>query len=294
MSPPSSNLEQFDTGNELLVRPDFVTMPLKIASLGSSFAAGNGIPPQTHRWANRSGVNYAQLVAKRVGAQLTDLSASMATLLNVLNEPQSMFGLYTFPPQISELPADADVVLVLGGGNDVGYVTAVMRESVAATYTALRWILGAAQWFTGGDAQKADWPDVNGLADRYGTVLDAIHQRAPKAQVVVVEYLTLFGPEDNATGVTFEAGREEHHRQVAAVVQQATVEAIQGRQEWCTRIPVASLSENHAVGSQEPWVTGLDLVSLWKLSAWHPNAEGHKAVADMIYQVLLEKGLVST
>ena len=241
----------------------------------------------------RSGVNYAHLVADRIGAQLTDLSVSGATLLNLLNEPQSMLGLHTFPPQVSELPADTDVVLVLGGGNDVGYVLTVMRESVVATYSVPRWILGAAQWATGGGDQKPDWPDVNGLAARYGTVLDAIHTRAPKAQVVVVEYLTIFGPDDNASGIAFEAGRVEHHREVAAVVQQATVKAVQGRQEWCTRIPAASLSEEHGVGSPEPWVAGLDLLRLWKFSAWHPNAEGHKAVAEMIYQTLLDKGLIS-
>lgn len=267
-------------------------MPLHIANLGSSFAAGTGIPPQVDRWAMRSGSNYAHLLADRLGARLTDLTVSGATLLNILNEPQSQLWFHTFAPQISELPPDADVVLVLGGGNDVDYVLPVMYESVIATYSILRWIVGLARWVIG-EKNKQDQLDAEGLAERYGAVLDAIHTRTPKAQVVVVEYVTIFGPDDNAGGIRFEAGRVEHHRAKAALVQRATAKALQGREAWCTRVPVAELSQQHGIGSNEPWIAGLDLGSLWRVSAWHPNARGHAAVAEMIYQVLVNKGLVT-
>jgi hypothetical protein len=63
---------------------------LRIASLGSSFAAGPEIPPQIEPLAAmRSGQNYPHLLAQRLNAELTDLSVSGATLLNITVEPQS-------------------------------------------------------------------------------------------------------------------------------------------------------------------------------------------------------------
>lgn len=50
-----------------------------VAALGSSFAAGPGVAPIVDRRANRSGRNYAHLVAERLGARLTDLTVSGAT-----------------------------------------------------------------------------------------------------------------------------------------------------------------------------------------------------------------------
>lgn len=51
----------------------------RVAALRGSFAAGPGIPPIVDRFANRSGRNYAHLLADRLGAQLTDLTVSAAT-----------------------------------------------------------------------------------------------------------------------------------------------------------------------------------------------------------------------
>jgi hypothetical protein len=90
---------------------------LHIAALGSSFAAGPGIKPQSDALAGRSGNNYASLLAKRLDARLTDLTVSGATLLNVLKVRQeTVFG-GDFAPQLDELPSDADIVLLTAGGN---------------------------------------------------------------------------------------------------------------------------------------------------------------------------------
>jgi lysophospholipase L1-like esterase len=85
----------------------------RIAALGSSYAAGPGIPPVVNRAAMRSGRNYPHLLADALGAQLTDLTVSGATTSTILDTSQRV------PPQLTQLPADADLVLITAAGNDL-------------------------------------------------------------------------------------------------------------------------------------------------------------------------------
>lgn len=62
--------------------------PLKYVALGSSVAAGPGIPPITNRFAQRSANNYPNFLAKKLGAELIDLSVSGATLKTYCQSPK--------------------------------------------------------------------------------------------------------------------------------------------------------------------------------------------------------------
>lgn len=267
-------------------------MPLHIANLGSSFAAGPGIPPVVDKNAGRSGANYAHIVASRRGARLTDLTVSGATLLNVLDEPQVVSGA-TFAPQIDDLPVDADLVLILGGGNDVGYIGGLFEDSFAA-YRIFRLLGWIASWF-GSSPPAGEEPslDADGLAQRYGQVLDAIHAKVPTAAVLVVEYQTVLGP-DLKPGVDIPFDSKErlaHHRQVAETVRLATIQAVQARQPWCSRVLVAEPSAAHGIGAVEPWMSGWSFRLLYKMGAYHPNAAGMRALADLVDQKLDEMGI---
>ncbi|KAH6656563.1 SGNH hydrolase-type esterase domain-containing protein [Truncatella angustata] len=265
-------------------------MPLHIVNIGSSFAAGPGIPPQVEPIAARSGENYANIVAQKLNAKLTDLSVSGATLLNLLEEPQVKLG-KTFAPQVSDIPIDADVVLVLGGGNDMGYIGGLFGDSFKA-YAAIRIIWGIYNWASGSTEQDATTLSVDDLVGRYGKVLDAAHNMAPKAQVIVVEYLSLLGPALRpGIDVPFDRSRVERHEAKAAQVQDATARAIQGREQWCARVAVADTSKGHGLGSKEPWVNGFGVKELYTMCGYHPNAEGMKAVAEMVLRKLAELGL---
>lgn len=281
-------------------------MPIHIVNLGSSFAAGPGIPPHVDSAAKRSGANYAHLLAKRLpGAKLTDLSVSGATLLNVLQEPQSLFG-HTFPVQLDHVPEDADVVLILGGGNDLGYIGDLVLDSLRA-YMVFRLMISAYFWFMGGGPGVAknldndddgddhdDDDDAAKLTKRYGKVLDAIHAKAPKARVFVIEYLTLLGPDVKPRAdVPLSAEGIARHQSVAETLRMATARALSGREAWCTRVGIAEPSWEHGIGSRAPWVVGFGLGCLWRKEAWyHPNAEGMKAVAEILYNRLDDVGLV--
>lgn len=262
-----------------------------IASLGSSFAAGPWIPPTTGpRAAQRSSSNYAHLLAARLSAKLTDLSISGATLLTILEESQVCRG-QTFDPQIAGLPGDADIVLVLGGGNDVGYVGGIFADAIRS-YAVGRAALGLVGWWRGsGEVFPPTGVGEDELAVRYGVVLDALHEKAPRAKVFVIEYLTLLGDHVKPADVGFSEERIRYHQGVERLVQRATAKAAEDeeRKAWCVRIPVCEKSRGHGIGSEEPWVVGHDWSVWWNRTAafFHPNAAGMKAVADMIYQRLL-------
>ncbi|KAK7921253.1 hypothetical protein PG985_009275 [Apiospora marii] len=269
--------------------------PLRIASLGSSFAAGPGIPPVSDAKAGRSGANYACLLSARLGGNvaLTDLAVSGATLRNILVEPQVVDKHTTFAPQIEGLPADTDVVLILGGGNDIGYIGGLFIDSFDA-YWFLRVVTYVYRWFCPREPEKEQL-DAEALAARYGEVLDAIHARAPDACVLVIEYLTVVSDHvQSGVDVPFDGGKLAHHRDVAEQVRVATVKAVQGREEWCVRVPVVEPSADHGMGTERPWVSGWSWGLLFAGSAYHPNARGMAAVADIIHGKMRDLGIVAT
>jgi hypothetical protein len=267
-------------------------MPLRIASLGSSFAAGPNIPPVENQSAGRSGANYAHLVAERVGGTLTDLSVCGATLLHLLDTPQDAGG-KRFPPQIDDLPADTDVVFVLGGGNDIGYIGGIFHDTLSRS-----WPGSLLLYLNGTDpdeeAKMQLQSDVDGLTQRYATVLDAIHRKAPNAYVLVVEYQAVCGPDTRpGKDVVFGADRIAHHRAVATRLLEATRKAVVGREAWCSNVEVAEPSETHAIGSAEPWISGFTWKLFYQGGAYHPKPEGMIAIADLVYKRMVQLGLAS-
>ncbi|KAJ5294718.1 hypothetical protein PENANT_c014G07637 [Penicillium antarcticum] len=237
---------------------------LRIASLGSSFAAGPDIPPQIKPLAAmRSGQNYPHLLAQLLNAELTDLSVSGATLLNIIVEPQSapLFE-HVFPPQISDLPGDADIITVTAGGNDINYIGGMISDACGAPM------------------QSPDPLTLDQLAQRLGDVLDELHKLAPKARIYLIEYLAILGPDTQPEqDIPFNQERITHHSGVASLLQHAYSAAAESRRDWCERVPIHELSLGHALGSKEPWVGGFDGGPLL-----HPNLAGMKAIADVLFE----------
>ncbi|KXJ95689.1 SGNH hydrolase-type esterase domain-containing protein [Microdochium bolleyi] len=290
-------------------------MPLRIASVGSSFASGPGIPPVANAHAGRSAANYGALLAKHIGADetvFTDLTVAGATLLNITTDPQVVEGDgsaadrgFTFPPQITQLPADADIVLVLGGGNDVGYIGNFFVDA-ARRLPYVREAMGLPAGSTPEDVPDLPAPEdeqlrnnpTQGLAARYASVLDAVHAACPGAHVLVVEYLAMLGPHTKPeTDVPLTAAQIERHQRTARVVEDATRAVItcggQDRGAWCSIVPVADLSRvDHAIGSPEPWVSSISPELLERMGAFHPNAQGMVAVEKLIYKHLVELGKI--
>lgn len=196
--------------------------------------------------------NYARILATKLGANLTDLSVSGSTLLSMSS-------------QISKLPKNADIITVTSGGNDLGYIGGLTTGA------------------TGGNKLSESQ-----LLKRFDDVLANIHRMSPKATVYLVEYLTILGPDVKpGKTVSMNAAAVEYHRGVANMLQQATAKAAEGK-DWVKDVPVAKLSQGHGLGASDPWVNGASSAgsSGGGGVAWHPNAAGMKAIANILYEMI--------
>jgi lysophospholipase L1-like esterase len=148
----------------------------------------------------RSQKNYAHRLAERLGARLVDLTVSGATTANIVDTPQQTAGGVVYPPQVDGVPADADVVTITAGGNDLQFAGAMLYaawlrlepESPAVP------MLGA--MFPDGvplPTERAVEQAATGLA----LVIEKARAKAPAARVLLVDYLTVLdGASGPATG----------------------------------------------------------------------------------------------
>lgn len=255
-----------------------------LAALGSSFAAGPGIDPVENRWAMRSGGNYAHLVAAQLGARLTDLTVSGATTATILDQPQR-FLWHRFPPQMDRFPSDADLVTVTAGGNDLGYLGSMLRLGHAGLLGRHRFTAPLTVLF---GQLPSPTPDmVDAAADGLVAIVGAVHERAPAARVLLVDYLTILGPhtpDDRAA--PFEAVTRDTLRAVGDAVVRVFTTA--GARSGAEVVSVAERSRDHVLGSAEPWVNGLRIGSP---ASFHPNAAGMRAVAEAIVEHVVGDGV---
>lgn len=256
-----------------------MTKQLHICALGSSFAAGPGISPIIDKHAMRSGNNYAHLLANKLNARLTDLSVSGATLENIIDQPQTVNG-REFSPQLNGVPADADIVTITAGGNDMSYIGSMMQAEIEAM--ALGSVL---EYLLPDLVSETRLKTADSVAKRFVDIIDGVRKVLPNARIFLVEYLTLLG-KDTIPGTTVRMSEEkvEEHKNLAEVLNQGYNLAQQARSDYCEVVPMAKLSEEHGLGSKEPWVDGFTFLgTIQQVAPFHPNAQGHQAVADILY-----------
>ncbi len=190
---------------------------------------------------------------------------------------QILFGT-AFPPQLQGVTADADIVTITAGGNDLGYIGGMIKYGLESSWWG--WLLG---WLIP-EGEKVGKEQV---VERFIAVLDAVHKKAPKAKIFLVEYLTLLGPNIRpGKDITLSGQKVKHYQDVAETLHQAYVLAADARGSWVELVDVAERSKEHGLGSQEPWVEGLSLGTLWRKNALHPNENAMRAVADMLIEKL--------
>jgi lysophospholipase L1-like esterase len=254
-----------------------------VASLGSSFAAGPGIQPMDDRAARRSARNYPHLLAERLGARLTDLTVSGATTGTILDTPQRLLT-HVFPPQLQGLPADADLVTITAGGNDLRYVGSMIRFGVAGRLSARPLTRPLGALFSRGGMPAPSAADVEAAARNLARIVTAVGGKAPGARVLLVDYLTVIGPATQpGPEVPFDDATLGALRQLGEKVAELFVTA--AARSAADLVLASERSREHALGTTQPWVTGL--TSLGALDgAFHPNADGMRGVADTIFDYL--------
>ncbi|WP_367127807.1 SGNH/GDSL hydrolase family protein [Saccharothrix sp. HUAS TT1] len=261
-----------------------MTSRMTYAALGSSFAAGPGIAPLVSADAARSGRNYPSLLAAELGAELVDLSTSGATTATILDEPQVTLTGVRFPPQVDGVPGTADLVTVTAGGNDLGFAGSLLATAWNRVEPGGPMADVVAAGF--GTTIPAPTPaDVDRTASGLARVVDEVRRRAPRARVVLVDYLTVIGPRtEPAPGVPFDPEEIIALRAVQEALEAAC--ALAADRTGADLVPVSRVSRTHALGSPEPWIQPFTRDLARTAASFHPNAAGMAAVAAEVGKAL--------
>jgi lysophospholipase L1-like esterase len=244
----------------------------RYVALGSSMAAGPGIKPTAPGapfGSGRSARNYAHLVGEQLRLDLVDVTFSGATTAHVLNERQR-----SAPPQIDTLDGSEELVTITIGGNDVGYVPLLMG---AALPPLVRRLPSIRELLDRGAREKA----LDGIGHALRLVGAAVRQRAPRARVMFVDYLTLL-PAAGVAAAPLSPEHAELGRFVAARLEDATAAAAQAT--GCDVVRAGQASREHHPWSTQPWTVGAGWPLPWRPAPFHPNAAGMRAVADLILE----------
>lgn len=242
----------------------------RYVALGSSFAAGPGVPEPTGS-CGRSDSNYANLVANALELSLTDVSCNGATTDNIRHTPQNGAA-----PQIDAVTEQTMLVTVTIGGNDINYTLSTF--ACAGT--------PANDQCTANLDQEAIGDAVDQLPGKLAATIDAIRDNAPQATVVLVTYPRVF-PVDAINCEELELSPQDT-RYLAALGQ--TLEDIFVSVSASKQILIADayvLAAGHgpcATPVSERWVAGNVVASSG--IRYHPTAEGHEEMARLVLAAL--------
>jgi len=254
----------------------------RYVALGDSFTSGAGLPETLPNavGCGQSELNYPRLVAKAIGARLTDVSCGSATTESG-TEPQAQAAAEPRPPQLDAVTKGTDVVTVSLGGNDFSWYLGVMFSctTIAATDP------------TGSPCERkgtAPESDLTALPPRIGdrleALLDEVHRRAPEARVLLVGYPQLVPARGTCPELPLAAGDYAFVRAqweaMDTAMRQAAVAA------GATYVEVLAPSEGHDVcAGDDAWVNGVD-ARPGVAAPYHPVAAGQAAVAELVVRAL--------
>jgi len=155
-------------------------------ALGDSYTSAPLVPV----WAGsppaclKSSGNYPNLVAQALGMTLRDVSCAGASTHHVF-DAHGLFPNETNPPQIEGVTPDAQLVTIGLGGNDAGLVGVGLQCGELGynnpTGHACR------DYYTSGGVNSVE-TDINNTYPKMAQVIQAVHQHAPNARVLVIGY----------------------------------------------------------------------------------------------------------
>jgi lysophospholipase L1-like esterase len=230
-------------------------------SLGSSLASGFGIANQSTP-CGRSDKSYGPLVAAKYKLQLVDVSCGAAVVPNVLDRPQG-----DNPPQLEAVPADAKLITVGLGGNDIGYNGTALACGDPATVCTAPATLAA---------------DEAALPGKLDTMLAAIKAKAPKATIVLVTYPREF-PKTNCPALSMTDEELAILQQMGATVEK---DLVASAKKAGVRLadPYVQKGDHTACAPESTrWTAGKEVTDGF---AYHPTALGHQKMAALISKAL--------
>ncbi|GAA4534440.1 SGNH/GDSL hydrolase family protein [Mycobacterium paraffinicum] len=246
----------------------------RYVALGSSMAAGPGIGPRATGapWGSgRSARNYAHLVAQRCDLDLVDVTFSGATTAHVLADHQR-----GAPPQVTALNGSESLVTITIGGNDVGYIPLLMAASLPRAVRRLPLLGPRLSALLDRDARNQA---LDAVFESLCAVGLAVRDRAPRARVFFVDYLTVLPP-SGTPAAPLSVADADLGRHVAATLERLTADAATAT--GCEVVGAAAASREHHAWSPEPWTTRPGVPLPGRAAPLHPNAAGMRAVAELV------------
>ena len=250
----------------------------KYVAMGSSFAAGPGIPsyyedPPTP--CARSTNNYAHQIASRRNLALTDVSCSGATTAHLTGPRDAI------PPQLDALTPDTRLVTITIGGNDLAYIGRLTTGSC----------FGLAAEKGGSTEACRPVPPLpteqtyTDLATRMDAIAKEVRRRAPGAQLVFVDYLAVLPEAGQCAATPLPPGQADADREIArrlAAITRTTAGA-----NNASVITASEFSKGHSACSSTPWMNGYPRPEAPIAGTlYHPNTAGMTAVADALEKLL--------
>ncbi len=248
-------------------------------ALGDSYTAAPLVPStDTADGCLRSDGNYPHLLAAELGYELTDVSCVGATTTSMIGVQQTQSGAQ--PAQFDALGRGTDLVTVGIGGNDVELFTTLFQQCLPLAAQDPDGAPCTEQLKGGPDDLLPAVSRVDGLVE---AIVTGIRQRAPQAEIVVVDYPQLLPAEGSCEAGALAAGDYAYVREVNAALSRAVMAG--ARAADAEVIDVLGMSRGRDVCSEDPWVNGIQTDPEAAL-AFHPFAVQQEAVADAIAELV--------
>jgi lysophospholipase L1-like esterase len=251
-------------------------MATRYVALGSSFGAGPGIGTRAEgspRRAWRSAQNYAHLLAERLDLELVDVTYSGATAAELVDG-----GSTGEPAQIEAVTEATGLVTVTCGGNDVGYLPRLTLSSFPRPLRALPTIRRRVAEFGRLSDER-----LAGLGATFDRLTGEIRRRAPRADIVLVDYLTILPPDDAQPTGVLPRDIADWGRDVAGRLAEETRAAAE--RAGCGYVAASVASRDHHAWAPDPWTRRFHY-SLRGGAPYHPNLRGMTAVAGLLADVV--------
>jgi lysophospholipase L1-like esterase len=243
----------------------------RYVALGDSYTSGAGLPGTRPDAAGcgQSALAYPHLVAKTLGARLTDVSCGGATTEDGTEQ------------QLDAVTRDTDVVTVGLGGNDFSWFLGAMFGCTTIATSDPTGSPCARQ----GTAPESD---LTALPPQIGARLEAllaeVRRRAPRARVLLVGYPQPVPARGTCPELPLAAGDYAFVRAQWEAMDAAMREAAAAA--GAAFVEVLGPSEGHDIcAGDDAWVNGFE-ARPGVAAAYHPLAGGQAAVAELVEHAL--------
>jgi len=229
----------------------------------------------------RSAQNYAHLLAKARGLNLTDMTCSGATTQHIFEG-----GQYFQPSQVDALRPNTELVTVTVGGNDVSYLGNLLAWSFQQDPDRIPFV-GRLLARTTTPEAKVD-RELALLPDRLARIATEVRRRSPRALLVFVDYTTVL-PEEGSCPDRLPITEQQLKRSRYVAKQLADITAAVARDFGALLVRASEVTRGHDICSDDPWVFGFDFAArpfAFLSTAYHPTEKAMQAIAEAINEVL--------